>query len=480
MNYKMIRFVISWVLKVEGMLMLLPALVGAMYQEKTGFAYLIWGLLCIAAGLILCFRKPSNMEIYSRDGFVCVSLSWVVLGVFGAVPFVITGEIPFYINALFEIVSGFTTTGASILSDVEALSHASLFWRSFSHWIGGMGVLVFILALLPMKGGSVMNLMKAESPGPTVSKFVPRVRGTAKILYQIYLGMTLFTIAALLLSGMKTFDSVTLAMGAAGTGGFAVLNSGCAVYTPLQQWILTIAMIAFGVNFNFYYLMLCKKGKAAISSQEVRAYILIILLAGGVISWNTYPMYHSIGATVRTAFFQVGSIITTTGYSTTDFDLWPELSKCILVMLMFIGACAGSTGGGIKVSRILILLKTVKKELGSIVHPRSIKRIRFDDHPVEHEVLRAINVFLIVYLVIYSFSMLIISVDGFSFETNFTAVAATLNNIGPGLDQVGPTSNFFGYGPVSKLILIFDMLAGRLELFPMLILFYPSTWKKRG
>ena len=420
------------------------------------------------------------MEIYSRDGFVCVSLSWVVLGVFGAVPFVITGEIPFYINALFEIVSGFTTTGASILSDVEALSHASLFWRSFSHWIGGMGVLVFILALLPMKGGSVMNLMKAESPGPTVSKFVPRVRGTAKILYQIYLGMTLFTIAALLLSGMKTFDSVTLAMGAAGTGGFAVLNSGCAVYTPLQQWILTIAMIAFGVNFNFYYLMLCKKGKAAISSQEVRAYILIILLAGGVISWNIYPMYHSIGETVRTAFFQVGSIITTTGYSTTDFDLWPELSKCILVMLMFIGACAGSTGGGIKVSRILILLKTVKKELGSIVHPRSIKRIRFDDHPVEHEVLRAINVFLIVYLVIYSFSMLIISVDGFSFETNFTAVAATLNNIGPGLDQVGPTSNFFGYGPVSKLILIFDMLAGRLELFPMLILFYPSTWKKRG
>ena len=306
MNYKMIRFVISWVLKVEGMLMLFPALVGAMYQEKTGFAYLIWGLLCIAAGLILCFRKPSNMEIYSRDGFVCVSLSWVVLGVFGAVPFVITGEIPFYINALFEIVSGFTTTGASILSDVEALSHASLFWRSFSHWIGGMGVLVFILALLPMKGGSVMNLMKAESPGPTVSKFVPRVRGTAKILYQIYLGMTLFTIAALLLSGMKTFDSVTLAMGAAGTGGFAVLNSGCAVYTPLQQWILTIAMIAFGVNFNFYYLMLCKKGKAAISSQEVRAYFLIILLAGGVISWNTYPMYHSIGEAVRTAFFQVG------------------------------------------------------------------------------------------------------------------------------------------------------------------------------
>ena len=480
MNYSIIVYIIGMILKIEAVFMALPAITALIYQETSGVAFLITIALCLVIGLPLTRKKPTRKAFYTKEGFVTVALSWIVLSIIGAIPFVISRSIPNPVDALFETVSGFTTTGASILSDVEALPHCMLMWRSFTHWIGGMGVLVFILSLLPLTGGYHMNLMKAESPGPTVSKFVPRVRGTAKILYQIYLGMTLFTIAALLLSGMKTFDSVTLAMGAAGTGGFAVLNSGCAVYTPLQQWILTIAMIAFGVNFNFYYLMLCKKGKAAISSQEVRAYFLIILLAGGVISWNTYPMYHSIGEAVRTAFFQVGSIITTTGYSTTDFDLWPELSKCILVMLMFIGACAGSTGGGIKVSRILILLKTVKKELGSIVHPRSIKRIRFDDHPVEHEVLRAINVFLIVYLVIYSFSMLIISVDGFSFETNFTAVAATLNNIGPGLDQVGPTSNFFGYGPVSKLILIFDMLAGRLELFPMLILFYPSTWKKRG
>ena len=482
MNYKMMGRLIAQILLAEAAFMvpaLIISLAGQDSQAILGFALSILVILAVA-GMLMFFARRAKKGFYAREGMVCVGLAWIVMSLLGCLPFWISREIPSYLDGLFEIVSGFTTTGASILSNVEGLSKGMLYWRSFSHWVGGMGVLVFILALLPMKGGSVMNLMKAESPGPTVSKFVPRVRGTAKILYQIYLGMTLFTIAALLLSGMKTFDSVTLAMGAAGTGGFAVLNSGCAVYTPLQQWILTIAMIAFGVNFNFYYLMLCKKGKAAISSQEVRAYFLIILLAGGVISWNTYPMYHSIGETVRTAFFQVGSIITTTGYSTTDFDLWPELSKCILVMLMFIGACAGSTGGGIKVSRILILLKTVKKELGSIVHPRSIKRIRFDDHPVEHEVLRAINVFLIVYLVIYSFSMLIISVDGFSFETNFTAVAATLNNIGPGLDQVGPTSNFFGYGPVSKLILIFDMLAGRLELFPMLILFYPSTWKKRG
>ena len=481
MNKKMIRYIVGSIIMLEAALLLLPILTAIVYGEwNTLRVFAGSALFCIVAGALLRGKKPENTTIFSVEGYVSVALCWVALSICGAIPLCVSGVLQNPFDAFFEIVSGFTTTGSSVMQSVEGAPRAILMWRSFSHWIGGMGVLVFILALLPMKGGSVMNLMKAESPGPTVSKFVPRVRGTAKILYQIYLGMTLFTIAALLLSGMKTFDSVTLAMGAAGTGGFAVLNSGCAVYTPLQQWILTIAMIAFGVNFNFYYLMLCKKGKAAISSQEVRAYFLIILLAGGVISWNTYPMYHSIGEAVRTAFFQVGSIITTTGYSTTDFDLWPELSKCILVMLMFIGACAGSTGGGIKVSRILILLKTVKKELGSIVHPRSIKRIRFDDHPVEHEVLRAINVFLIVYLVIYSFSMLIISIDGFSFETNFTAVAATLNNIGPGLDQVGPTSNFFGYSPVSKLILIFDMLAGRLELFPMLILFYPSTWKKRG
>ena len=481
MNYAIVFRLLGYVLMIEGALLLLPAAASWIYGEWFVLAvFLITAAVSAGIGWLLKGIKPRSKVFYMREGFAATSLCWILISIVGAVPFVVTGYIPNPVDALFETVSGFTTTGASILPGVEDLPKGILFWRSFTHWIGGMGVLVFLLSLLPLTGGSHVNLMKAESPGPTVSKFVPRVRGTAKILYQIYLGMTLFTIAALLLSGMKTFDSVTLAMGAAGTGGFAVLNSGCAVYTPLQQWILTIAMIAFGVNFNFYYLMLCKKGKAAISSQEVRAYFLIILLAGGVISWNTYPMYHSIGETVRTAFFQVGSIITTTGYSTTDFDLWPELSKCILVMLMFIGACAGSTGGGIKVSRILILLKTVKKELGSIVHPRSIKRIRFDDHPVEHEVLRAINVFLIVYLVIYSFSMLIISVDGFSFETNFTAVAATLNNIGPGLDLVGPTSNFFGYGPVSKLILIFDMLAGRLELFPMLILFYPSTWKKRG
>lgn len=479
MNRKMLRYILSWILKMEGILMVFPALTGALYQEKQGIIYILCGLVCVGIGFLMAHRKPDNMEIYPRDGFVAVALGWILLSVFGCLPFMITGEIPFFVDALFEIVSGFTTTGASILTEVESLSHASLFWRSFSHWIGGMGVLVFILAILPMKGGSVMNLMKAESPGPSVSKFVPRVRGTAKLLYQIYIVMTVVLIVTLIVSGMEVFDSVTLAFGAAGTGGFAVLNTGCADYSAVQQWILTIGMILFGVNFNFYYLILCRNVKAAVRSQEVRAYFLLILAAVAAISVNTSGMYPNVEETVRHAAFQVGSIITTTGFSTVDFNLWPQFSKTILLILMFIGACAGSTGGGIKVSRILILLKTVKKELLSIAHPRSIKKIRFDGHVVEHEVLRSVNVFVIVYMTIFAVSLLLVSLDEFSLETNFSAVAATINNIGPGFDKVGPMANFSGYSPFSKLVLIFDMLAGRLELFPMLILFCPSTWKRR-
>lgn len=479
MNRKMLRYVISWVLKTEGILMAFPAITGALYREREALAYLLCGLFCVGAGFLLSRRKPEDMELYPKDGYVAVALGWVALSVFGCLPFMVTGEIPFFVDALFEIVSGFTTTGSSILTDVEALSHASLFWRSFSHWIGGMGVLVFILAILPMKGGSVMNLMKAESPGPSVSKFVPRVRGTAKILYQIYIVMTIVLILSLLLSGMTLFESLTLSFGAAGTGGFSILNSGCGTYTPVQQWILTIGMILFGVNFNFYYLILCRKFKAAALSQEVRAYFLVILAAIAAITVDIQGVYDTLGETVRHAAFQVGSIITTTGYATTDFNLWPEFSKTILLLLMFIGACAGSTGGGIKVSRVLILLKTVKKEMMSIVHPRSVKQIHFDKRPVEHEVLRSINVFLTVYMTIFAFSLLLISMDEFSLETNFSAVAATFNNIGPGMDKVGPMGNFSEYSPLSKLVLTFDMLAGRLELFPMLILFSPSTWRKR-
>ena len=478
MNYKMIRFVISWVLKVEGMLMLFPALVGAMYQEKTGFAYLIWGLLCIAAGLILCFRKPSNMEIYSRDGFVCVSLSWVVLGVFGAVPCVITGEIPFYINALFEIVSGFTTTGASILSDVEALSHASLFWRSFSHWIGGMGVLVFLLSVLPMVGGSHMNLMKAESPGPIVSRLVPKVQMTAKLLYQIYLGMTILEAVILILGKMPIFDAITITVGTAGTGGFAIRNDSLASYTAFQKNVVTVFMILFGVNFNFYFFLLMRKIGQAFKMQEVRAYFLIIASAVGIITVNTVSLCGNALQAFQDAAFQVGSVITTTGYATVDFDKWPQLSRTIMVLLMFIGACAGSTGGGIKVSRVLILLKSVKKELKQYLHPSVVEKIKMDGKIVEHEVVRSTNVFMVAYVLIFAVSVLLISLDEYDLVTNFTAVTATFNNIGPGLALVGPTGNFGFFSNFSKLVLIFDMLAGRLEIFPLLLLFSRETWKR--
>ncbi|HIV26075.1 MAG TPA: TrkH family potassium uptake protein [Candidatus Scatomonas pullistercoris] len=480
MNFPMIRYVLSWVLKVEGAILALPCLTAVIYGEREGLWYLFWMAVCLALGFAGTFRKPENTEIYQKDGFAAAALSWIVMSVFGAVPFMLTGEIPSFIDALFEIVSGFTTTGSSILSDVEALSHTSLFWRSFSHWIGGMGVLVFILMLIPVKNGSQMNLMRAESPGPSVSKFVPRVRNTAILLYKIYIMMTVLQIVLLMLAGMQCFDALCISFGSAGTGGFSVLNSGCATYTPLQQWIITVFVFLFGVNFSFYYLILCKKAGAAFGMQEVRAYVLIIAVSVAVITWNISGMYSSFSESLRESAFQVGSIITTTGYATTDFNLWPELSKYILVMLMFTGACAGSTGGGIKVSRILILLRTIRKELQSIAHPRSVSKIKMDGHPVDHETLRSINVFFITYAVIFAVSVLILSIDEFPFETNFTAVAATLNNIGPGLGDVGPMGNFGIYSPLSKAVMVFDMLAGRLELFPLLLLFCPSTWKKRG
>lgn len=481
MNYAIVFRLLGYVLMIEGALLLLPAAASLVYGEWMVLGvFLLTAAVSAGIGYALHTIKPRSKVFYMREGFAATSLCWVFISVMGAVPFVLTGCIPNPVDALFETVSGFTTTGASILPAVEGLPNGILFWRSFTHWIGGMGVLVFILMLIPVKNGTQMNLMRAESPGPSVSKFVPRVRNTAILLYKIYIAMTAAQIVLLLISGMRGFDALCISFGSAGTGGFSVLNSGCASYTPLQQWIITVFVILFGVNFSFYYLVLCKKAGAAFGMQEVRAYILIVLASIGIITWNISSMYSGFPEALRQASFQVGSIITTTGYATTDFNLWPELSKYILVLLMFVGACAGSTGGGIKVSRILILFKTIRKELQSIAHPRSVKKIRMDGHPVEHEVLRSINVFFITYMVIFAISMLVISFDEFSMETNFTAVAATLNNIGPGMGDVGPMGNFGGYSMVSKAVLTFDMLAGRLELFPVLLLFCPSTWKKRG
>ena len=416
---------------------------------------------------------------YAKEGFVTVALSWIILSVMGALPFVINEEIPNFTDALFEIISGFTTTGASILSDVEALSHCSLIWRSFSHWIGGMGVLVFILAILPLAGGGhSMHLLRAESPGPSVGKLVPRLRSTAMILYGIYFFMTVIELIILLIAKMPLFDAICTAFGTAGTGGFGIKNDSMTSYSTLIQGIGTVFLILFGVNFNVYYLFLIKKPKEALKCEELRYYLGIIGFAILFITINIRGLFPSIFKAFHHAAFQVGSIITTTGFATEDFNIWPQASKTLLVIIMFIGACAGSTGGGIKVSRFALLLKTVGKELSHLIHPRSIKIIKFEGKKVEHDVIRSVNVFLITYVLIFAFSVLAICIDGLDLTTNFTAVAATLNNIGPGLELVGPTQNFSVFSSFSKYILMFDMLAGRLELFPMLILFTPATWKK--
>ena len=467
MNYSIVLYILGCVLKFESAFLVLPALVGLIYREHASVSYLAVAVLCLILGVLLTHKKPRSTNLYTREGFVAVALSWIIMSIFGAIPFVLTGDIPFYVDALFETISGFTTTGSSILTDVESISKASLFWRSFSHWIGGMGVFVFIMAILPMMGGSTMNLMKAESPGPSVSKLVPHVKDTAKILYGIYIAITICEATILRALGMPLFDSLTTTFGTVGTGGFGIRNDSIAGYSPAIQITITVFMILSGINYTAYFYILTGKIKELFKIEEVRWYLAIIFGSVAVITWNVRSLYPTFSETLRHAFFQVGSIITTTGYATTDFDLWPALSKTLLVTLMFIGACAGSTSGGIKVSRILILLKTIRKELSLIIHPRQVKKIRMDGHPVDHETLRSANVFLVVYFVLLLTSMLLISVDEFDFSTNFTSVVTVLNNIGPGLNLVGPTQNFSIFSPFSKFVLMFDMLAGRLELFPM-------------
>lgn len=477
MNSSIILYILGYVLKIESFLMLLPCVVAIIYREKFGLYYLGVAALCALLGLAMTHRKPQNTVFYLKEGCVITALSWIFLSLFGCLPFVLSGEIPSFTDALFETISGFTTTGASILSDVESLSHCSLFWRSFTHWIGGMGVLVFLLAIVPMSGGSHINLMRAESPGPSVGKLVPKVKYTARILYGIYLALTVLEIIFLLAGGMPVFDALTTSLGTAGTGGFGIKNDSLMSYSNYLQWVVTIFMILFGVNFNAYYYILFRNFKKAFSMEEVRCYFLIIIAAIGIIFMDIIDRSASAFDALTKVAFQVGSIITTTGFSTADFNLWPQTSKTILVLLMFIGACAGSTGGGIKVSRFVVLFKTIIKELNSYIHPKSIKKIKIDGKPVEHDVVRAINVYFIAFMIIFSISVFAISFEGKDLVTNFTAVVATINNIGPGLELVGPTQNFGGFTVFSKYVLMFDMLAGRLELFPLLILFHPIVWK---
>lgn len=477
MNYSVMRYILGWVLTVESLFLLISAGVGFSYGDASVTAFLISAGLCALFGLPQVLIKPKNNIFYGKEGFCTVALSWIVLSLFGALPFVLSGEIPNYVDALFETVSGFTTTGASILPDVEVMSHGALFWRSFTHWIGGMGVLVFLLAILPMAGGSKMQLMKAESPGPSVSKLVPKTRYTAMILYGLYILLSVTEIIFLCFGGLSLFSAVTLTFGTAGTGGFGILNSSAASYSPYIQWVLAVFMMLFGVNFNVYFLLIIRKWKQGLKNEELRTYLGIIAAATALVTLNIQERGLPLGDTIRTAFFQVSSIITTTGFSTCDFDAWPTFSKVVLVCLMFIGASAGSTGGGIKISRVLILFKRAKEEIQHFINPRTVTRIRLDGKTVDREVIHSTSAFLITYIFIFAASVLLISLEGHDTSTCFTAVAATINNIGPGLSMVGPAQNFAFFTPFSKIVLIFNMLVGRLELFPLLLLFSRKVWK---
>ncbi|MBR1970400.1 MAG: TrkH family potassium uptake protein [Clostridia bacterium] len=478
MNCRAIFYTLGCVLNVEAICMLLPLICTFIYQDNMFLTFLACILICASIGIALIIKKPKSKTIYAKEGLLIVALSWITISIFGALPFVFSGFIPNFIDAFFETVSGFTTTGASILADVEALPKSLIFWRSFTHWIGGMGVLVFLVALLPLSGGSNMYLIRAESPGPSVSKLVPKVRSTAMILYGVYILLSVIEVILLLFGKLSLFEALTLTFGTAGTGGFGILNSSIADYSPYIQTVIGIFMMIFGIDFSVYYLLLLRKFSDAFRSEEVKAYLGIVATSTLLITINIFSIFGSIKESLRHAFFQVASVITTTGYATFDFEIWPSFSKTILVMLMFVGACAGSTGGGIKVSRILIYLKCIVKEIKVSLHPNTIYKIKMNNRTIEHEVIRSTNVFMTAYLMLFAISLLIISLDNFDFTTNFTATLATMNNIGPGLNKVGPTQNFSIYSNLSKVMLSINMLVGRLEIFPMLVLISPHTWKK--
>lgn len=478
MNYRRILHTLGIVLCFEGALMIAPLGCAIIYKEPEIFVFLKSIIFCVIFGGLLLLFKPKNKNIYSKEGFVIAALSWITMSLFGAVPFIISKTIPNFFDAFFEAASGFTTTGASVVANVEALPKSINFWRCLTHWIGGMGVLVFLVALLPLSGGSNLYLMKAESTGPSVSKLVPRVKSSAKILYGIYIGLSAILFVLLIAGKMNVYDALCHTFGTAGTGGFGIRNNSVAGYSTYHQVVITVFMALFGIDFSIYYLLLLGKFKLMIQSDEVKTYIGIILTATLVICINCVNMFENVWVSLKHSAFQVSSIITTTGFTTTDFDTWPALSKGILVLLMFVGACAGSTGGGIKISRILIYLKSIKKEIAIASHPQLTKKIQMNGKTVEHETVRGVNVFMAAYLVVFVGSILFISFDNLDFTTNFTSVAATLNNIGPGLSLVGPTSNFSVFSDFSTLVLTFDMLIGRLEVFPMLVLLSPYTWKK--
>lgn len=476
MNYRVICFAIGRILLVEAALLLLPMAVGVGYGESP-VPFLIPIALLVLCGGLLSFKKPKQMALYARDGMAVVALAWIAMSLFGGLPFYISGDIPKYVDCIFETVSGFTTTGATILTEVESLSRGILFWRSFTHWVGGMGVLVFTMVVLPVSDGRAMHLMRAESPGPSVGKISSKIRDTAKILYAMYLVLTVVQTILLRLVGLPWYDALITAFGAAGTGGFSNRAASIGAYgSPAVEMITAVFMVLFGINFNVYFFLLIRHFKEAFACEEMRVYLGVIAASTLAVAGNIFHLYGNVWQSLRYSFFQVASIITTTGYATTDFNMWPTFSKAVLVLLMFFGACAGSTGGGIKISRIIIMCKTAKQDLMRVLHPHAVTTVRFEGKPLDDKTVFGVRTYMNLYLIIFVLSTMVVAINQFDLVTTFTAVASCLNNIGPGLELVGPMVSFADFSPLIKLVLSFDMLVGRLEIFPMLVLFAPSTW----
>lgn len=484
MNTKMIGFIIGWILRIESIFMVPPLIIAFFYSEKNSiFAFIGTLAVLFITSQLLLFNKPKKLHFYAREGFVTVALCWIAMSFFGSLPFFISGEIPSLVDCFFETVSGFTTTGGSILTEVESLDKSLLYWRSFTNWLGGMGVLVFLLAIKPIaKGkGHSLHLLRAESPGPVVDKLVPKMQKSAKILYGIYIFLTILQFIMLLLGGMPVFDSITTTFSTAGTGGFSVRNTSMAAYDSYYlQNVVSIFMILFGVNFNIFYLILIGEISSALRNEELRLYLGVLGAAVIAITFNIRSYYSSWLESLHHALFQSASVMTTTGFSTVDFNLWPQFSKYILIMLMFIGGCAGSTSGGIKISRVIILFKSLKIEIQKMLHPNLIKAVKINEKTISEPVIRGVDVYMLTYSVIIILSILLLTIDNFSFETTVTAVITCINNVGPGLDMVGPMGNFSKFSDISKLVLCLNMLIGRLEIFPMLMIFFPSTWSAKN
>ena len=478
MNIKAVLKFNGYILLFIALAMLLPVAVAFCYKESSGFAFFPAMGVCAVIAIPLMFIKTEKRDFFAREGLVTVALAWIIISIVGGLPFFFSKEIPSFLDCVFETASGFTTTGASILSNVEALSKCMLFWRSFTHWIGGMGVLMFVMAIAPLAGNNNMQLIRAESSGPKIEKIKPKANTTAKVLYGMYIGLTCLQIICMLLGGMPFFDAVTIAFGTAGTGGFGIRNTSVAEYSTYIQAVITVFLFLFSVNFNIYFLLLARKFKAVFKNEELRWFVGIVLSAIILITLNNFKLFENFGNALHHTSFTVLSLVSTAGFSTVDFDLWPEFSKGILLVLMFVGACAGSTGGGIKVSRILIMLKVLKREFSTQIHPKSVKMISVNGKRIDDETVKRVNAYLVCYILIFIASFIIVSLDHFNFETNFTAIAAMMNNIGPGLAAVGPTQNFSGFSNLSKIVFIIDMICGRLELFPIMILLLPQTWKK--